>query len=351
MKIYYSFLKISGILIIICTALFISLQAYSNNDGRSRRTLKTTTLGCWDCHGSRDASVGVLINGPSSVTTGQTNTYTVTINKSGQTGAGVDIAARSGVLGVISPQLYSQVGELIQNDNIPMSGGQVTLQFSYTAPVFATVDTLFATGLATNSNGEESGDKWNWAPNFPVTVNPSSKVLHLTALIEGFYNYVSGSMVSDTARVYLRNNSAPYAIADSSIAKLNSPGNGDFSFLNAANAVPYYLVVKHRNSIETWSSIGLSFTADSLDYNFTTASSQAYGNNLKLSGAEYTMFSGDANQDGFADLTDITIVYNDATAFAAGYIVSDMNGDNIIDLTDIVITYNNSSAFVSIKKP
>lgn len=174
--------------------------------------------------------------------------------------------------------------------------------------------------------------------------------LNLTAFIEGFYNPVSNIMVSDTAKVYLRNATSPYALVDSTKSILNSSGTGIFTFSNPINAVSYYIVIKHRNSIETWSSSGNAFTSNTLTYNFSTSSTQAYGNNMRQVDAApltYAVYSGDVNQDGFVNLTDIVAVYNGSSSFITGYVSTDVNGDNIVDLTDLVITYNNSSNFVS----
>ena len=57
------------------------------------------------------------------------------------------------------------------------------------------------------------------------------------------------------------------------------------------------------------------------------------------------------NQDGFIDLTDVILVYNDASAFVTGYESTDVNGDSITDLTDVLITYNNSIKFISVIRP
>ncbi|MBK8553416.1 MAG: hypothetical protein IPL53_21070 [Ignavibacteria bacterium] len=168
--------------------------------------------------------------------------------------------------------------------------------------------------------------------------------------IQGFYNAVSDAMVQDTVTVYLRNSSSPYDAVDSAKAYLNSSGSDTISFINAVNSVPYYIQLKHRNSIETWSNGAQIFTGSSLIYNFTTSTSQAFGNNaiqVDTSPVRFAIYSGDANQDGLVDLNDVISVYNAATAFATGYIQHDMNGDNIADLNDVLITYNNSNAFVS----
>lgn len=175
--------------------------------------------------------------------------------------------------------------------------------------------------------------------------------LQCTSLIEGFYDGSLNSMIADTAKVILRNSSAPYGIIDSAEAVINSNGTGSYNFLNAVNGINYYIVIRHRNSIETWSSVSQTFVSNNLNYDFTSSSSQAYGNNLKLKGSRWTVFSGDVNKDMIVDLNDVVLIYNDAAVFQAGYLVTDVNGDNIIDLTDLVLSYNNASKFVSVISP
>lgn len=349
MKKKFTFLLPVKFFLIVLIVILNSNMSFSYPDGFTGRTLRTSSNGCGGCHGSRDVSVGVLISGPSSVTAGQTYSYFVNINKSGKTGAGVDISTKSGILNVITSTLHKSGVELTHDNNLNMTGSQITLEFSYTAPATPVVDTIYATGLATNSNGGESGDLWNWASNFEVTVNPPAVILNLTTFIEGFYNSTSNSMISDSARVYLRNSTSPYLVVDSAIAVLDPSGNASFSFTNAVNGTPYYISVKHRNSLETWSSTTPSFTANSLSYNFTTAATQAYGGNLKqidTAPLVYGIFSGDENQDGFVNLSDIVDILNNANAFVNGYVLTDINGDNLTDLNDLLITLNNSNLFV-----
>jgi len=179
----------------------------------------------------------------------------------------------------------------------------------------------------------------------------SSRTLNLQALIEGRYNDATNLMVSDTTKVYLHSDISPYPVVDSAVSVLNSDGKGAFSFSNAANGVNYYIVVDHRNSIETWSANAMSFTSDTLSYDFTTAATTAYGNNLFLKGARWTMYSGDINKDGFVDLTDLSLAYNDASLFVSGYALTDVNGDLFSDLFDVLIVYSNSSKFISVASP
>jgi len=170
--------------------------------------------------------------------------------------------------------------------------------------------------------------------------------LGLTALIQGFYTNITQAMIRDTVRVYLRDINSPYSIVDSATSVLDSTGYGTFYFPNAVNGTLYYIVVKHRNSIETWSNQGKMFTSYQLSYDFITAANKAYGGNLILKG-KYCIYSGDVNQDGIVDAGDLSLVDNDAFNSVSGYVITDVTGDNIIDGSDLAITDNNAFNFVA----
>lgn len=197
-----------------------------------------------------------------------------------------------------------------------------------------------------NINGSYSGGG---------TINGSpAYVLNLTVYLEGFYNSASDNMVIDTVIVYLRNTFSPYAIVDSYKAALNENGTGIFIFSNAANGMNYYMVLNHRNSIETWSAAGQSFNSFSMLYDFSNASSKAFGNNMiqvNTSPVRFAIYSGDVNQDGYADLPDASLVENDSYNFASGYLNTDLTGDGFADASDAMIIDNNSYNYVSVMRP
>ncbi len=68
-------------------------------------------------------------------------------------------------------------------------------------------------------------------------------------------------------------------------------------------------------------------------------------------GLRWTNFSGDVNKDGAVDLTDLSLVYNDAASFASGYLLTDVNGDLLTDLNDLLEVYENASKFVAVIDP
>ncbi len=185
-------------------------------------------------------------------------------------------------------------------------------------------------------------------------VNPNAISCTIYSAVEGFYNIGLNDLnMRDTVSAYLRNVNSPYNKVDSARKVIDSLlFGGSFTFMNAPTGT-YYLVLKHRNGLETWSeSGGVSLTKGGLDYyDFTSSQTQAYGNNLVLKGTKYCLFSGDVNQNGIIDLTDLVLIYNDVSIFVSGYVNSDVNGDRVTDLSDLLIAYNNSSNFVSLKRP
>jgi len=181
---------------------------------------------------------------------------------------------------------------------------------------------------------------------------PSLKQLDLTVLIQGFYSSGSNEMIQDTVTVVLRNSEIPYAIVDSTKAFLSTSGQGIYLFSKAVNLNYYFLQLKHRNSIETWSKTPLQFVSNMLSYDFTTANTQSYGDNVLQvdnSPIKYAIYNADVNQDGVVDLSDLSII--DASYYGTGYIPMDVNGDGVVDISDSAIADNNSYNFVGMVTP
>jgi hypothetical protein len=154
---------------LVLLLIVLSLQLKADLNGRTGRTRKTSTTGC-SCHGSVNAATTVTIAGPDTVVQGTTAQYTLTISNPSQTGAGCDIAVRLGTLVNTSALTHLSGGEITHSNNIAMTNHTVTIPFSYTAPSSPGIDTIWAQGLATNSNGSTSGDMQNYAPEKRIIV-------------------------------------------------------------------------------------------------------------------------------------------------------------------------------------
>lgn len=106
--------------------------------------------------------------------------------------------------------------------------------------------------------------------------------LNLNCLLQGMtlsgtmppYLYQQGlsanTNASDLITVELRNSTSPYALVSSSTSEINNVGLSLHKFNNTTTG-SYYVVVKNRNSIETWSKNPVSFTVGATtNYSFKT---------------------------------------------------------------------------------
>ncbi|MDQ3020061.1 MAG: PQQ-dependent sugar dehydrogenase [Bacteroidota bacterium] len=185
-------------------------------------------------------------------------------------------------------------------------------------------------------------------------VNKTALTLSLKAAIEGFYSVPNDRLnIRDTLKVYLNSSIPPYVIVDSSKTVIDSLSYNGLCFFRNAPTGKYYIVVKHRNALETWSRTG----GDSLkkggllSYDFTSDSSKAYGNNQIRKGSKYVIFSGDVDHNGIIDLSDLSFIDNDAFNFIVGYFNTDLTGDNFVDLEDYTIADNNAFNIVTVERP
>lgn len=201
--------------------------------------------------------------------------------------------------------------------------------------------------------GSDTGRLYSWGIQIN-NQNDAQKNLDITSFVEGFYIPVLNLEIPDTMRVYLRSSESPFAILDSSIRNVSPNGLGRFSFgsPNIQYGVNYYIHLKHRNSIETWSSVTNGYNGlVNLSYDFTLAASSAFGNNMPQIDispvAKYGIYGGDVTQNGVVDNADVGLVDDDAAVFAAGYIRTDLNGDNQADALDLLIVDNNAFNFVT----
>lgn len=172
-------------------------------------------------------------------------------------------------------------------------------------------------------------------------------ILTLTALIEGMYVPGNNAMTTTPSVTVELHDGTSLALVESQTATLNTEGVGTFTFTTATNGSPYYIVVKYINTVETWSANAVSFSDGALSYDFTTDVSKAYGNNLKLKGGKWCIYSGDINQDGYVNLSDYNQINNDSYNLVSGAVITDLTGDLYTNLSDYNIVNNNSYNLVS----
>jgi hypothetical protein len=175
--------------------------------------------------------------------------------------------------------------------------------------------------------------------------------LNLTAFVEGFYTPSLESMIPDTMQVLLRSGTN-FARVDSAKAVLGANGTGTFLFRGSSSVdSSYYLVLQHRNSIETWSAAAQTFPSGERTYSFASSAAQAFGSNLVQKGSVFCVYGGDVNLDGIVDFTDLVAIDNDQFNFVSGYVPTDITGDDFVDFSDLTICDNNQFNFISVITP
>ncbi len=114
----------------------------------------------------------------------------------------------------------------------------------------------------------------------PVTVYPliNNVTLNLKFFIEGFYigggimaaviDPVNYPTLCDTVTVELHESNWPNNLVQSILGTIDIYGNGNFSFPQVS-CNNYYIVVRHRNSIETWSKLPLLISAPNMSFDLT----------------------------------------------------------------------------------
>lgn len=238
-------------------------------------------------------------------------------------------------------------------------------------PAQGTISFIVPAAAATGSTRMRVREVWNNSTfdactsysygeteDYNVNILSLDKSLNLTLYLEGLFN---GSTMNkaqngtgnqfpgttaDQVTVELHNAVAPYTLAGGPYTiNVNTDGTATQT-IPAALGSTYYIVVKHRNTIETWNSTPLSFGGATISYNFSSSASQAYGNNLKAIAGKFVMYGGDVNQDGLVDSGDMIPVDNDVANFITGYLNTDMNGDGLIDSSDMIMLDNNSALFI-----
>lgn len=218
--------------------------------------------------------------------------------------------------------------------------GTINLSFSFQDESPIRANTFFFRAPTTWTDFSDAGAE------FRLHISPRTSLnLNLTALVQGFY-YGANLNISDTLTVELRD--VNYALVGSAKGVNGTNGNLSVSF-NADGFDAYYIVVKSRNGLEIWSTLGEFFAPNPLSYDFTTAASQAAGSNQILNLGEYCIYSGDVNQDQTIDAGDLALVEN--ANGVSGYVPEDVNGDDFVDSSDLAIVENNKDLGVNVIIP
>ena len=209
--------------------------------------------------------------------------------------------------------------------------------------------------------GEAGGLAKSFTQAACLPVNVTSN-LNLTCYIQGYWDGMSmmrpvlanqmrptTAGACDTIKVELHNANTPFEKLYEVNAVLNQNGNVVCKFPPVQGM--YYVVVKHRNALQTWSSAPVMM-GPSTTYNFSNAASKAFASNQKMIAPNlWALYSGDIDANENIDLLDLTTLENDVTNWMVGYQITDLNGDGNVDLLDWPVLDGNVQDFIYARHP
>ena len=262
---------------------------------------------------------------------------------------------------VISPTGSGTLVARIRISNSKKFVGTINLDWNYSNANQAYPSKIFAWNSSTSQQTEITTQVNHYdSLSNPTVVLPITN-LALTAFLQGMYvgsgtmtsapfnaDGVTATSIADTITVELHN-SLSQALAYSATSTLGINGLANVTFAGEVSGGSYYIAIKHRNSIATWSANPVLFSA-STSYNFSTSDVQAAGSNLaNLGGGIYGIFSGDINQDGSVDFNDYPALDISSSNGDLGYLPYDLNGDASVDFNDYpIIDINSSNGIISV---
>ncbi|MCX6185782.1 MAG: hypothetical protein NTU43_02145 [Bacteroidetes bacterium] len=195
-----------------------------------------------------------------------------------------------------------------------------------------------------------------------ATTLTSSTPLTITAYLQGSYigagtmnstlflsDGVSPTNIADTITIELHDAVTPSTLSFSAVGTLGTNGVANISLPALASGNSYYIVIKHRNSIATCSAVPVLLNNTSNSYNFSSAASQAYGDNMIDDGTgKFMIYAGDINQDGEINFADYPFLNIAESNGVLGYDTSDISGDGAVDFADYpIININESNGVLS----
>lgn len=179
-------LRLCVVTVILAIGCHFSIFGYST--GITGRT--APGVGCQSCHGTTPGATQISAQSGSGTWTVQVNStlnITLIVSHSSRPRAGVNIAVKTtqngntdaGNLQPVSGSGLQKIGsELTHTGPKPLSGGQVSFEFTWQAPSTPGTYYLRAAANAVNYNGQsDPNDEWNVMTPIAITVTAPSKTI------------------------------------------------------------------------------------------------------------------------------------------------------------------------------
>jgi len=337
-----------------CDSYTWSVNGQTYTSSGTYTSTGTNAAGCTDTK-----TLVLTINSSTSSSQSETacDSYTWSVNGQTYTTSGTYTATSTNAVGCTDTKTL-----VLTINNSTSSSETVTSSTcgTYTWSVNNQTYTTSGTYTSTSTNAAGCPD----TKTLVLTINPCQTVVNVKFNIEGYYNanthameaaaYNQGtsSNSTDVSLVTIElHDSTTYDLVASTTGMLQTSGNVQAIF-STAPVGSFYLVVKQRSAIQTWSATPIIVGATTATYDFTTTASKAYGDNMvEVESGVYAIYSGDLTQDDFIDLFDYSIWETDNNSSSAGDYASDLNGDGFVDLFDYTIWEANNNASRAISRP
>lgn len=295
------------------------------------------------------------------VTTTYTITATTTIGCSSTTTATVQSTRLPVTLTASSTDYCVPSGVPV---TLTAAGG---LNYSYSPTAGLTPDTgsvVIATPNVTTTYVMTGSDSTGCSGQDSVTIHvtPCYITLNLKFLIQGYYDAAglmkpvllnqgigNDATLVDSVDLELHDANSPFGLVATQHVALSTSGLASANFTGTPSG-SYYVAVKHRNGLQTWSANPIPVNGSL--YDFTTSNTKAFGDNMKeVENGLWAFYSGDLNADDNIDLLDMSLMEVDINLFNFGYLGTDVNGDGNVDLLDVPVMEENINNFIFTSRP
>jgi hypothetical protein len=285
------------------------------------------------------------------------------------------ISSQSKIAGIQVPEnINAAQAKMITN--VPQSFGWLTIQSATPIAYPVTLTPINTGNPSIQAIGYHNGSTNSVAlslaalpggivcnPN-PIAISEPAQLNLSQTFIEGYRNGtsmrpvllnsgISGATISqcDTVEVSLHASSSPFSRVFTQKVVLNVDGEASATFPASAIGNSYYLVVRGRNFIETWSASPIAFMS-STSYHFGSVS-QAYGNNLGVVSGVSVIYSGNfaSPLNNYIGTEEYNQWEQDFNALNSGYIASDLNGDGFSGTEDYNIWESGFNNLIEVLKP
>jgi hypothetical protein len=167
---------------------------------------------------------------------------------------------------------------------------------------------------------------WNYAGTESVVSIPANVVDWVLIELRDATSAAGATPATRIAR------QAAFILKNGAVVGIN--GTSKLQFTNTVSN-QLFAIVWHRNHLGIMSAVGLTETAGTYNFDFTTASGQAYGTNpqKQLAAGVWGLFGGDADANGVIGMSDLTTEWK-FEAGEAGLYSCDLNLDGQVNNVD-----------------